>query len=215
MYLWLILPFAVLSVGAAGVFYVIRRLVWGEEISFLSDFWKGIKMNAVQSVISGVLFIAFVGALCYGMNTLSLNVQLGSAYWVLLIIQIFLLVVAVLLLLFQYCIIAVYSDSMIKIIKNSFALVFMTLPRGLLTLVAIAAPVALIAMLGSSYLMYLIAVTVMGLVGFGYAILLFTLYAHGAFDKFINKDNFPSIYKKGLYAEKVDAQNEQTDAQDE
>lgn len=201
MYLWLIPAFAVLSIGAAGTFYVIRRLVWSEDILFFSDFLRGIKQNGMQSVCSGVLFAVFVGALSYTVNTLNLNYSLGSAYWAIYIIQAFLVIVATMLLLFQYCIIAVYKDSMFKVVKNSFFLVWMSLPRSFIILLGVFAPVFLLLAFSGVYWIYLVLMIFMALVGFGYGILLFTLHAHNVFDRFINEDSFPEVYKKGLYHE--------------
>lgn len=201
MYLWLIPAFAILSVGASGAFYVVRRLVWREDLQFFKDFCRGIKQNAPQSICSGVLFSVFIGALSYSVNTLNLNVKLGSVYWIVVILQAFLVAVAVMLLMFQYCSIAVYSDGMLKIVKNSFFLVWMSLPRTTLILLATLAPVLLLLTFNSVYWIYLVVMIFMALVGFAYGILLFTLHAHNVFDRFINKDNFPQIYKKGLYHE--------------
>lgn len=204
MYLWLIPAFAILSVGASGAFYVMRRLVWREDLHFFKDFCRGIKQNAPQSICAGVLFSVFVGALSYTVNTLNLNVKLGSAYWIVVILQAFLVAVAVMLLMFQYCSIAVYSDGMFKIVKNSFFLVWMSLPRTTLILLAALAPILLLLTFNSVYWIYLVVMIFMALVGFAYGILLFTLHAHNVFDRFINKNNFPQIYKKGLYHEGTD-----------
>lgn len=201
MYLWLIPAFMILSVGAAGSFYVIRRMVWGEEGPFFKDFFRGIKNNWWQSIIVGTIFILFVGALNYGMNMLVLNASLGSFYWVLYMVQIFLSVISLMLLLFQYSAIAVYNDNVFKIIKNSFALVWMSLPRSILILILAFLPVFLFLTFVKVYIIYVIVIVFLALVGFGYGILLFTLHTHYVFDRYINRDSFPEIYKKGLYHE--------------
>lgn len=211
MYLWLIPAFAVFSVGAAGAFYTIRRLVWGEDIRFFADFFRGVRSNGVQSVVSGVLFIVFCGALSYTMNLLSLNAALGSAYWVLSVVQVFLLVAACIVLLFQYAIIAVYRDRMWRIVKNSFALTWMSLPRSVLIFLLMLLPVFLLLAFSKVYFLYILVLLFLALVGLGYAILLFTLHAHGVFDKYINKHAFPQIYKKGLYHEGTGIDYDPTD----
>ncbi len=211
MNLWLIPSVAFLSVGAAGAFYVIRRLVWGEDICFFKHFWRGIKNNTRQSIMAGVLAITLVGGIGYASNLLSLNFQLESTYWILFLIQIFLYVFILLVLIFQYCIIAVYSDSMITIIKNSLAFTLSSLPKSVAILALMALPMILLLLFGNVYWIYLIITVLMGLAGLGYAILVFTLHAHGIFDKYINKTNFPQIYKKGLYHEGTDMDFESDD----
>lgn len=201
MFLWLIPAFVILSIGAAGAFYVIRKLVWNEDVVFFKDLFHGIKINSVQCIISGLLFIIFVGAMNYGMNMLELNVSLGAFYWILKIVQIFLTVMAILLLLFQYCAIVVYNDKMFTIIKNSFALTWMSFPRSIGALLLAFLPLVLFFTFIQVYIIYIIAIVFMALVGFGYGILVFTLNAHHVFDKYINRTSFPDFYKKGLYHE--------------
>lgn len=204
MWAWLIPAVAFFSVGAAGVFYIARRLAWGEDISFLSHLWRGIKTNALQSVIAGVLATALMGGIGYAVNLLSMGSDLGSAQWILLIIQLFLYIFIILLLLFQYCIIAVYSDGMGTIIKNSLAFTLSSLPKSVAMLFLMVLPIILLLILGNMFLAYILITVLMGLVGFGYAILIFTLHAQSVFDKYINKNNFQHIYKKGLYHEGTD-----------
>ncbi len=201
MYIWLIPAFAIFSVGAAGAFYVIRRLVWDQPVLFFRDFFRGIKANWLQSLISGVIFILFMGALNYAMNMLVLNVELGSAYWTLYVVQIFLAVVAAMLLLFQYAAIAVYNDNVFKIIKNSFAFLWATFPRSIGIVLLAFAPVFVLLAFASVYIIYIIVLIFLALVGFAYGILVFTLHAHYVFDKYVNKQSFPDVYKKGLYHE--------------
>lgn len=201
MYLWLIPAFVILSVGISGAFYVIRRLVWDESVLFFRDFFRGIKNNFWQTMIVSVLFVLFLGGLNYAMNVLVLNANLGSVYWMLFVVQIFLAVTALMLLLFQYAIIAVYKDNLWNIIKNSFALVWTSYLRSLAMLVLSFAPVLLMFLFSNVYVVYIVILILLSLVGFGYGILTFTLHTHYIFDKRINKNYFPQIYKKGLYNE--------------
>lgn len=204
MNMWLIPSMAFFSVGASGVFYIVRRLCWGEDISFFKHLLHGIRSNAAQSVIAGVLATALIGGINYLSNILSLSSNLGSLFWIISIIKIFLFLFIAILLLFQYCIIAVYSDNMPKIIKNSLAFTVSSLPKSLGILFLMILPIILALLFSSVYWMYLILTVFMGVVGFGYAAVLFTLHSHSVFDKYINKAHFPDIYKKGLYHEGTD-----------
>ncbi len=204
MNIWLIPSTAFFSVGAAGAFYVVRRLVWGEDISFFSDFFRGIKNNTLQSVISGVLVTALMGGIGYAGNLFSIKTGLASSHWIVSILQIALYIFLIILLLFQYCIIAVYSDTMGRIIKNSIAFTLCSLPKSVAMLIFMVLPIILLLIFGNVYWIYLLITVFMGILGFGYAILTFTLHAHSIFDKYVNKTNFPHIYKKGLYHEGTD-----------
>ena len=214
MYMWCIPAMAVLAIGASGGFYVIRRLVWNEEVKFFRDFGKGIKSNVLQFEIVTLIFSLFVFGISYGADLLTLNLNLGGFYPYLIVIQVFLILLALSFLLFQYCEIVVYKSGIFKQIQNSFLLTLGSLPRTFLALIGVLLPVLLILlfMFLSSILVLTILSTALALVGFGYAVLLFTLHCHYVFDKHVNKTNFPEIYRKGLYdgeaaQEKYDREN--------
>ena len=201
MYLWCVPALAVLAVGASGCFYVVRRLVWGQEVKFFRDFGAGVKSNVIQYEIVTLLFSLFAFGLCYGCDLLTLNLDLGGFYPFLLAIQIILLLLALAFLLFQYCEIVVYKSSVFKQIKNSFMLTLGSLPLTLAALIGALAPVLLLLLFAvlQTVPVLVILSTALALVGFGYAILLFTLHCHGVFDRHVNKRDFPEIYRRGLY----------------
>lgn len=201
MCMYLIPAMAFFSIGAAGVFYVLRRLCWGEDVSFFKHFLHGVRTNGWQSVIAGTLATALIGGINYASNLLFLSTGLGAEFWIITVIKLFLFLFIVLALLFQYCIIAVYSDKMAQIIKNSLAFTLSSLPKSTGILILMVLPIFLALLFSTVYLMYLVITVFMGVVGFGCAFLLFTLHSHSVFDKYINKDYFPDIYKKGLYHE--------------
>ncbi len=201
MYMWCIPAAAVFAIGASGSFYVVRRLVWNQEIKFFRDFGKGIKSNVLQFEIVTLIFSLFAFGVCYGTDLITLNNDLGGFYPYLLVIQVFLLLLAFSLLLFQYCGITVYKSGVIKQIKNSILLALGSFPTTLLAVLGVLAPVLLLLlfMYLQSIVFLIIIPTAMAVIGFGYCILLITLHCHRVFDKHVNKQHFPDIYRKGLY----------------
>lgn len=214
MYLWCIPAMAVIAVGASGSFYVIRRTVWNQEVKFFRDFGAGIKANALQFEIVTLIFSTFTFGVCYGADLVNLNVDLGKFYAFLLVFQVFLVLLAFAFLLFQYSGIVVYQSGIFKIIKNSILLTFGSFPTTFLTVLGILAPLILMfVFMFLQVIAFLVIIpTVLAAVGFGYGILLATLQCHRVFDKVVNKQSFPEIYRKGLYdgeaaQEKYDKEN--------
>lgn len=201
MYFWLIPALALFGVGGSGGAYVMRNLVWSEPSPFFRDFGKGIRQGAVQSLTVTLFFALFLAALCLLADFLTLNFDVGWFYSAILVLQAVLILFALSLLLVQYCIIAVYKDSLLHIVKNSFVLVFGSLPTTFLTVLLAVFPLLFFLLFSDVFWVYLIIVTVMALVGFGYMMLLMTLHCHRLFDKHINIAAFPDLYRKGLYKE--------------
>lgn len=198
-YLWSIPSTCVMSIGASGCFYAIKNLCWNEYGKFIKDFGQGVKENAVKYLLLTLLFSLFVSGVCYLFDFLTLNFNLGFGRVILLVLQVFLILVALAMLLFQYCGAILYKANVYELIKNSFKLAFGTLPRTLLMLVVSFAPVLLILLVWQWSWAYIIAITVLALIGCGYTILMCTLHCHYVYDKYVNKTQFPQIYRKGLF----------------
>lgn len=214
MYMWCVPAMAVFAIGASGGFYVTRRLVWNQEVKFFRDFGRGIKENILQFEIVTLVFSLFAFGVCYACDLLNLNLNLGGFYPFLLVIQVFLLLLALAFMLFQYCEIVVYKSSVFKQIKNSMLLTLGSFPMTVLTLLGVLLPLLLLLLFMYLQIIVLLIIlsTAMVLIGFGYSVLMFTLHCHNVFDRHVNKQNFPDIYRKGLYdgetaQDKYDSEN--------
>lgn len=201
MYLWSVPALLLLGVGASGAFYVVRRLVWNQEVKFFRDFGKGIKSNIIQFEIVTLLFALFMFGVCYGFDLLALNLKAGAIHTMLTIIRVLLLFLAAAFLMFQYCGITVYEGSVLKQLKNSVILVFGSLPLTVVSMLGAMLPLILIMlfMFFQSLAVLILLSTALAVVGFGYSVLLITLRCHSIFDKNVNKKNFPEIYRRGLF----------------
>lgn len=199
MYLWLIPALCIFSVGASGGFYAMRQLVWNESGPFLHDFGKGIKGNALPFLAVTLLFALYAAGLCFLADFLRLNELFGAFSPIATALQAYFLLSGIALLCFCYCEIVVYRDKLWRILKNAFVLGFLSYPGTALVTVLALAPIAMLLLFADVFWVYLIFVTAMALIGFGYMTLLFTLHCHQVFDRHINAANFPALCRRGLY----------------
>ena len=58
-YIFIPVTAIIASVGVAGGAYVIRNMVWTEGIFVANDFWRGIKQNFLQILLTLVIYSAF------------------------------------------------------------------------------------------------------------------------------------------------------------
>ena len=183
----------ILVVPLAGSARVMKRLVHGEGVLFKDDFFQGIKLNSLQflviifiySVLRFVMQFAFI--MIYNIPTMSeiiYGVSNGLLYLIFVPILLFMLTQA-----------SIYKIKFWMNFKNSYQLairsifvmfIFALILFGVYFLRYINHPIlrggldALIFILSPLYLLAL------------------NLYTMSRFDIYINKDNYPEIYRKGL-----------------
>ena len=182
-----------LAVPLAGSARVLKRLVHGEGVLFKDDFFQGVKMNvwqfllllfiyAVLRFLTQFMHIYFAG-IPY-VSDISYGVSLGVLHLVFIPI-----------LLFMFAEAAIYKIKFWMNLKNSYMLainsilvmiLFSTVIFGVYYMRYINHPIlrvgldSLLILLSPLYLL---------------AVSLFTM---SKFDIYINKDNYPEIYRKGL-----------------
>ena len=188
-------------IGFAGAFYVAKKLVWQEGISIAVDFFNGIKENWRRAVINGFLFGIFLFGLVVGGTYLfvyspALPVVNGIGIGALILFfLVFGMVISLNLAQDVY-----YANGMFATIKNSFC--FLGLLNWKIILLFILTTGGVVVL--GCFNMITLAI---GMVLFAFlnavVIILYTLIAHSAFDKYINQEHYPEMVGKGLY-KKVD-----------
>ena len=187
-------------IGFAGTFYVIKKMVWQEGIMLASDFFTGIKENWLHSFVDGLLFgIALFGLVIGGtylymyapVHAVVKGVGIGG------LVLVFLLIGMITALDNTQSV--YYKNSYLRTFKNSFSflgllnwkvlVIYLLTTGGVITLccfnmITLAVGLFLFAILNSV------------------VIVLYTLVAHSAFDKYINKEHYPEYVGKGLYKDK-------------
>ncbi len=212
-YLLMPLTMIVAAVGLSGGAYLIRNMVWTEGVFVANDFWKGIKLNYKQIVLisllySLVFYLTMVTA-SYSRYSIAIEVDSSWLYVISEALSYLILGYYTLMTLYMITITVTYELSISKIIKNSFYFTLAFLPHSILFGVLAAIPFLLVIFGSNSGTLLLIALLILLVIGFSYAILLWTNYSQWTFDNFIN-DKIPGAKKnRGMYQKYQKSADEQ------
>ena len=193
--------FVILSLGFAGAYTVIKQFVFQEGFTFFKSFFQGIKKNGKEFALVTLFFSVIYYLLLFLQNYLSL-----MNFEVYIKVTIFTTLISVLIfnmVIFAYCQIPIYTNRFFQLIKNSFLFTFSRLWKISGVLIITFIPLLIVSLFQSLIAAFIIYFAYI-FIGFGYAVLFTTLYCHSVFDEMVNKTQFPSIYRKGLYDESDD-----------
>lgn len=197
------------SLIMAGVFYIVRNLVWSEGVFIANDFWKGFKQNALYFML-----ITFLLGLVYFVSAMNIFIidnnyiinpdSFFSKPFVSNLFKALIIVMAgfvTLMALFAYTITVTYNVKFRQLIKNSFYLSLGLLPRNIVMAALSFSPFLLLAIFGMN-LMFLssIMLGIVLLLGFSLAVIGWSIYSHWVFDKFINDRVEGAVKNRGIYA---------------
>ena len=194
----IMLPCMVIGfIGLSGAFYVAKKIVWQDGVIVPTDFFKGVKENWLHGLIDGIIFgLALFGLVvggayfivCAPVHAVVKGIGIGGLVLVFILLGI---ITALNLTQSVY-----YSNSYLRTFRNSFS--FMGLLNWKVLVLFILSTGGVIAL--SCFNMILLGV---GLFLFAILnsviIILYTLIAHSAFDKYINQEHYPEYVGKGLY----------------
>lgn len=200
-------------VGLAGIFYVVRRICWGQTVRIVSDFGKGIKDSWKQflglGLITGIInmLLQYVGNAALLLITESNSFACGLVVGLTAVIAIIYCV----MLMFAFTQSSLYNLSFFTLIKNSVILTFKRLWRSLLICFLSLLPILIFICMPWVFLQ-IIGACVAIVIGIGFMALTQTVYCHGVFDDFINKKDYPDFVGIGLSGgkmpEEIQAQKE-------
>ena len=178
------------SIGMGGAYKIVRMLIWQEGIFFMHDFFKGVKENLKNFLLTGF----FIGLLNLVTQYLYFNVSVSEYAIMACIIVIAFFLPSVLFILGQSII---YKLPYIQMLKNAILLAwrnfYTSIPVLLLNVAFIVVPFFIENI---AYLVYILLIPIL----IAPLLIMFNmLYTDTLFDKFINKDNFKEIYDKGIY----------------
>ena len=197
-YLVLIPLIVIAGIGLSGAFYVMRRLVWGEGTSVGGHFFRGIKQNFLpflwSSLFLGVsLFIVMANIGIYE-HMASVHPVVKVLGIVISIVQFFFILCMMMFLTTQA---VTYKLKTWGLIKNSFLFSIALLPQNLIILLLSAIPVLLMIFLPAIVRVFVIMIFI--LFGFSYIMLVWTVYAHWAYDRFINDRVAGAVKNRNMY----------------
>lgn len=199
----LIAACVIFAVGLSGITGVMRRLIFQDGVIFWADFGKSLKENALCYAFVGFILGAFNLLLQYCLRSTYFDdgVTMQVAVGCLIIVSFVACFIAPMILTQA----TLYDLSLWNKIKNAFML-SMRNPHWSLMLLAINAAPYFLLLINNQYV-YLTLLVLLPLLIMPIQILVNMLTCDSVLDKFINKEHYPQIYRKGMYnAENNDAQ---------
>ena len=198
-----ILCFMVFSIGLAGASRVVKCLCFGEGILFMSDFSSGIKKYWKPFLLIGFFAGLFYFLVSYVSTSLSSAGQASQGMSVLSGITTgFFYAILVPLILFSLSQATLYALPFFQSLANSlkftavryyWTILFALFLYGMSLMTLIVYPLIMILAYVGTIILLL-----------PFFVLAFHLFSLSLFDRYINEDHYPEIYKKGLYRKKDD-----------
>lgn len=185
--------------GLSGLFYVLRRVCWGQSVKIAADFGKGLKQSWLQFALLGLVTGIINLAAHYIINFAILTLSGGNAVlWSLAIaLTAVFVIIWCIVLMFALCQSSLYKLSFFRLVLNSFIFTFKRLFRSLLFCFCSLAPVLIFAFMPWAF-MKIIGCCVAVVFSLGFAATVQTVYCHGVFDVFINAKDYPDFVGMGL-----------------
>ena len=189
--------------GFAGAFYTAKKLVWQEGISTAIDFFQGIKENWKYALVDGMVFGIALFGLVIGGSYLYIFAPVhaavkGIGIGALIIVFIVLGIITAL----NFTQNVYYQNPYFRTFKNSFSFLGLTNWKTLLTFIFSTGVVVTLncfnmITIGVGLFLFAILNSVV--------IIIYTLIAHSAFDKYINQEHYSEMVGKGLYKDDKEA----------
>lgn len=203
-YLFLLPCILVLAVGLTGVLYVMRRLIWGEDVSVTRHFFKGIKENWKEGIGTGIIF--GLSLLMMMFNFIRNDANVSQSFWdilltVLGVIQ-FVLVCSWTIFMMTQTVTYVMKFRQLAFNSFLFGLAFVLnsaffaflamLPLIIPSVLSMFVPMAMFTVSPVFYIAYV-------LIGISFSCLIFTVYAHYVFDKYVTDKISGAKKNRGMY----------------
>lgn len=185
---------AVLALGVAGNFYVMRKLMWEEPTSTFKDFFRGIKKCWLPAFIMGLVIGLSIELLIFSLGYFDAYNQSVSLKALCVTMSIILLVFITLFAAFLMTQNAAYKMRPMVLIRNSVLFVLGTNIQAIFFIGIGIAPAFLALIPGITMLLAILYV----LIGFSYSTLVITLFCHKCYEKFLyDKIDTPNaVYTK-------------------
>lgn len=187
------------SVGLAGVFYLARKLCWGQPVKVFHDFIDGIKRSWKQFFLIGLLLGLFVTLMEYLISVCALTMSADNAFlWTTAICLCYVaMIIALIIAMFAFAQASLYNVTTFKLFLNSFALTFKKLLSSLGVVCITAVPMIVCWFLPWA-LAKLIVLCLALTVGICYAVAVQTEFCLYVFDRYINAKEYPDFVGMGL-----------------
>ena len=186
-------------IGLSGIIRILRLLIWQQGISFGHDFKKGIKENyPILALLTGIFATIYLAT--YFIQLFFLQFLVG------LTLMVIYLLLFVSIYVWSIFLVAVYQTNLATYIKNSFFFFGKTIGWTILFTILVSLPfisyyLYFVSFSGTLLFIILKEAFIAVLLVFFYPSLLIVglLFSCFKFDQYINEENFPEYFRKGLY----------------
>lgn len=184
----------VVLISLMGIMRILKLLVWQEGIDFFYDFKVGIKENfkhfSLLYLLFGILYI-----LSYSVYIFVLNFFVGI--WLMVLYVIIFISIGI----WALFVINVYQCNLWNYLKNAVFFYSKSLLLSIPFVILLVFPFFLVFVPLSiiSFTIKYPVILAMLILYYPMLIIVGYLYSLSKFDEFINRENYPEIYRKGLY----------------
>ena len=200
IYAVFVISFLILSIGISGLSKVLLYLSYEEGYSFFEDFKIGVKQNIKGNVLATLIYAIILYL------TLFINVSITKGFVKTLPLGICQgLIFPVLLIVFASN--TIYDWKFKDLLRNS-AIIYIRYFLFILLFSLLLVAVFLLTLIPGIILRYIIILVYL-IVFEPFFILGFVIYMNHCFDEGINKNNYPNLYRKGLFKAKAELSKEE------
>lgn len=189
-----ILCYLIFALFFSGVTQILRQTLWDEPLFFGDDFKNGLKSNSIKfgvtalilAVMNYLLNLYSANILKYILNGIFVSIILPVAVW--------------------FALQGIYYKAKVGVaIKNAEIIYLKTIPVSLLLLICTVVPFWLLENFVAHLVIRYVVLLALALFYIVPLTMCWMLYGCHIFDKLVNKDEHPEIYRKGMQREQDDA----------
>ena len=189
-------------IGLSGLAHVCKIISWQEPILAGPEFFVGIKKNFKHALLFGLIWGISLFILVIGILFMVRTKDIVEQSWLngvgigLCIVQFIVLSIVCVYSLTYGC---YYSNTFRQVFRNSFVFFVAKFFKNILLFL-----ITIGLIVGLMFIDFIAQIVIIMVIAFlsSYMMIAWTLLSHEAFDQYINKENYPNYYKKGLYIEK-------------
>lgn len=194
-----ILAYLLLSLAFAGSVRIIKNIVYNEGVLFKEDFIKGIKMYWKSFMLAFGIY-GFTRAILKGIDLLTINSTDTKISILIGVVTALFYVVILPLMYISLAFSIYYTDGFAKRLVTSFKLYISNI-LGLLAFIPWMLALYYLLPLIPQFAIRIVVELAILIVAAPLFVLFFHLFMVHVFDKAINKNQFPELYRKGLSKE--------------
>ena len=216
--LGVVLASFIAAIGLSGGMYVVRNMVWTEGIFVANDFWRGVKLNYKNALQTALFFtvVLLLGLTMVNSAELSLaspSLEKWQRTWmtVSIVFSYTLIGFAAMMSFWMIALGVNYEQKFLTLFKNSALIAIGSFPQTLFFGVIALLPFALLLIPNTFFIM--VAITVLILFGFTWALLVWLDFAQWLFDRYINPKIEGAKVGRGIYNSETQSTTGESQAQ--